>query len=221
MIEALAAAQTLLRIKVSDSVSGAALPDAAIETSIKTTVGDYRPSPFALRNMRDGWSVLGVSHRELTARVRIGVTTRFRFAVTRPGYAAAEEELFIAPGDFTAVEEDVNVGGITLRRARIAGAPFEQRITLDPLPVRLVGQLVQDNDLTDPVAGATITLDGDAGGAQTTDAEGRFRFDALPLVQTVEVTAEKGDDETAVTHIIDFKQPTNQLTLSFITEPDD
>lgn len=219
MSEVLSGAQVLVRVQVTDAVSGLPLPAAEISTAIQSGAADYRPCPFALRNMRDGWFVMGVSHLALTAAVQIGVTTRFRFTVSLSGYAPKDVELVIDPASFAEVEEDVAVAGVTVKRPRIADAPFEQRISLDPLPVRLAGQLVQDNDLSDPVSGATVTVDGDAPGAQVTDAFGRFLFDALPLAQSVEVVATKGADSVTASHVIDFRTPTNQLTLSFVTEP--
>ncbi|NBD30765.1 MAG: hypothetical protein GVY31_12095 [Alphaproteobacteria bacterium] len=219
MSEVFSGAQVLVRVQVTDAVSGRPLPDAQVVPSIKTAGAAYRPSPFGLRNRRDGWFVMGPSHLALTAGTRIGVTTRFRFDTSLPGFAPAQAEVLISPASFAEVEEEVVVAGVATRRRRIADAPFELRIALDPLPVRLAGQLVQDNDLSDPVSGATVTVDGNAARAVTTDADGRFLIGALPLAQSVEVTANKGADSVTVTHVIDFKTPTNQLTLSFLTEP--
>ncbi|KGK41334.1 hypothetical protein LH51_15540 [Nitrincola sp. A-D6] len=81
--------------------------------------------------------------------------------------------------------------------------------------------MVRDDDPAEPVAGAEVRLNGEAAGAQTTDASGRFLFDALPLAQTVTVSASDGEVNSSTSHLIDFNKSTNHLTLSIPTQTTD
>lgn len=221
MTEAITGAQLLIRLRVEDAVTGVGLSSARVSCSVRSANAAYRPSPFALKPAGDGWFVMVMSHLALAARLRLGVTTRFRFEVSQFGYQPTEEVLFIAPADFTVVTEDIPLGDTLVRHSRIAGAPFESRLALAPHPVRLAGQVIRDNDPAEPVTGAEVRLNDQAAGAQMTDASGRFLFDALPLVQMVTISASDGEAISSASHLINFNKPTNHLTLSIPTQTTD
>ena len=221
MTEVLTGPQLLIRLKVEDALTGAGLPNARVVCSIRSGNGVFYPSPFSLKSAGNGWFVMAMSHLVLAARLRLGVTTRFRFEVSQFGYQPGEEVLLISSADFTLVTEDMPLGDVTVRNKRIAGAPFESRLALAPHPVRLAGQVIRDDDPAEPVVGAEVRLNDLAAGAQTTDAFGRFLFDALPLAQTVNVSASEGDASSSTNHLIDFNKSTNHVTLSIMTHTTD
>ncbi|KGK41335.1 hypothetical protein LH51_15545 [Nitrincola sp. A-D6] len=109
MTEAFTGPQLLIRLKVEDALSGLGLADARVNCSVRSANAAYRPSPFALQPAGDGWFVMVMSHLALAARLRLGITTRFRFEVSLLGYQPTEEVLFIAPADFTLVTEDIRL----------------------------------------------------------------------------------------------------------------
>ena len=221
MTHGFASAQTLLRVFVQDSLSGRALPRASVEVDIQTEAQPFRPSPFDCRAMGNGWFVIGASFRSLSSRVKTGVDTRFRIAVSHPGHTASQTELPVTAADFTPASEQISLGDATLIRSRLAGAPFETIMSLSPLPIRLTGQLVRDNVLTDPIAGARVTVNDDIGTAQTTDSDGRFVFATLPLAQTVTVKAAKDTETTSETITLNYAKPTTSLALSFLNDAAD
>lgn len=223
MSEFFSGAQALIRLRVTDLVSGLALPEAEVMTSLKAEEGDgiYRSSPFEFRNMHDGWFIMVINYQALVGKLRLGVATRFKFNVSLRGYEMAEELLLISADDFTAVSEEVVVGDSVIPRRRLRGAPFEQQIVLEPNPVRLAGLVVRDNDLDKPIENVNVMVNDDAANAVMTGGDGRFRFNSLPLKQTVDVTVSEVDNSDTTTHVIDFRNPINHLTLSLITESSD
>ncbi len=219
MSEMFASAQCLIRLKVTDAVSDRFLSDVSLAVMVRTEAGGERPSPFALRSARDGWFVMAMSLLDLSAKMKTGADTEFRFTVSKPGYTPQDVVLAITAAEFQIIDDPITVGGESYPRRRVSGAPFEREIALAPLPVRLAGVVLEDNALDAPIAGATVKLD-DAGATETlTDAEGRFLFETLPLEQSVSVTATHDGRSVTRSHILTFSQPTNQLTLSIPSEP--
>ena len=211
--------QTFFVIDVTDAVSGEPLNSAKIGLESRPRRGDWSPFPFEPRQAGPGTFVFGGSLRAFLAKVRVGVATDFRLTVRCPGYADVTKRHRVLARDMRISDIGVNIKGIASRQKKLRGAPFEIPVTMTPPVVRLAGMVMRDGDLSAGVAGADVTLNNDATTTIQTDASGRFLFDALPLERTVQVAASKGTDDASQTHLINYRQPTNRLTLNFKTEP--
>ena len=211
--------QTLFVIEVTDGVSGSAIEGAQITMEMRPRSGEWAPFPFEARAAGAGRYVIGAPLRLLQTRVRTNVRTDFRVTVCASGYEDGVVTERIVRNDMRVDTSQTDVSGISVSRQNLRGAPFTISVVMSPPTVRLAGVIVRDGDLAAGVDGADVTLDGDAGTTITTDATGRFLFPALPLQRTVEVAASKGADSAARTHLIDYRKPTNRLTLNFKTAP--
>jgi len=204
MIQIVTGPQLLIRARLRDALSLRSIDDATVEVEIRSAGGPFRPCPFPMRRRSGGEIAITASVRDIATRLETGVETRIRFLVSRPRYTSLEHDLVIPAADFTPTSRQVTVMGQQIAQTYLNGAPFEADL---------------DNDPQDPVAGAQVTIDQDAGSAVATDAAGRFVMPSLPLRRVVTVTATESGASVSAPHTIDFTKPTNALQLSFITAP--
>ena len=137
------------------------------------------------------------------------VTLRADFE--RVGAASVAVERIVDGPDLTLDEVERNVGGRTIKVQRIAGAPFDLSLTVDPAAVALAGMVLRDHDPAAPIEGVRVT----AGPASAvTDSAGRFLLPALPLLAEVELEIEVGHTLTPHVYRIDYETPVNRVTLS-------
>lgn len=211
--------QWLIRARLRDALSLRSIDDAIVEVEIRSAGGPFRPCPFPMRRRSGGEIAITASVRDIAARLETGVETRIWFLVSRLRYTPLEHDLVIPAADFTPTSRQVTVMGQQITQTHLKGAPFEADLRLMPRPVRLAGLVLRDNDPQDPVVGAQVTIDQDAGTAVATDPAGRFLIPSLPLRRVVTVTATESGASVSAPHTIDFTKPTNALQLSFITAP--
>ena len=81
----------------------------------------------------------------------------------------------------------------------------------------LAGLVLSDNDPDVPVVGARVRITGPGGSAATTNAAGRFRFDAPPLLLSLPLRVTKGPRVAVAAHVTDFDSPVNFIMLNLPT----
>jgi hypothetical protein len=122
--------------------------------------------------------------------------------------------LDMAEADLARATRDIEIDGVTLPVRHIVGAPFEMIAARDPAPVRLLGQVLLDGDPTTPASGLGVTIAA-LPASTTTDINGRFRIDALPVAETVSIAFSDGTDTVTVSYRPDFLAPVNTGVFSF------
>jgi hypothetical protein len=210
--------QILLRGRLSNLLTDAGIADAVLQIDTRQG-GDWTRVPFSLRQQNGGWFAIAARMTEISARLQLGVATSFRVIATHPDFVTGEATLDLTPAQFSQATGSVDIGGTTVPTAAIAGAPFVLDLQLEPRPVMLAGLVTRDNDAAQPVAGADVTIAGTGGSTVSTDADGRFRFAAVPLALALDVSTTDGTRTSAQIHVVDFARPVNAITLSLITPP--
>src|SRR5690606_35490600 len=86
-------------------------------------------------------------------------------------------------------------------------------LALQPSPVGINGRVISDHDFNAPLAGISIQVTDPLVLAPViSDAQGRFRIDALPVAESVTLQLE-GSDST-IHHVIDYTPPFNTRIFS-------
>ncbi|MEL7097500.1 MAG: hypothetical protein AAGM84_01605 [Pseudomonadota bacterium] len=212
-------AQTLFEIGVSDALTGAALPNARVGIEVRPRGDDWAALPFDVRSVGAGRFAVSASFLDLKARLSLGVVTDFRLTLRCPGFETVSRRRRLLATDMQIESGAITLAGRSVTQRSLRGAPIRIDVPLRPPAVRLAGVVLRDGDLSAGIAGADVTLNGDAATTVQTDAAGRFLFPAIPLRRTVRVAATAGADTTARTHLIDYREPTNRLTLNVKTQP--
>lgn len=138
------------------------------------------------------------------------VTLTVRFEI--PGNPPIDVPRTLAGAALALVERTLSVGGQSVTASAISGAPFDFSHVLAPKPVALAGTVLRNNDPAEPVAGATVTAS--PAPPASTDALGRFRIPALPVLETLTLSVDDAGNVTEAPFRPDFTKPENLLTLS-------
>jgi len=210
---------TLLEVIATDALTGAPLPHAQVQFEARPRRGDWAELPFPVKSVGGGVFAAAAGPQALRAALHLGVNTTFRVTVRCRGCTELSDRLRLLASDMQMVERTADIGGQSVTRHVLAGAPLRVEAPLSPPAVRLAGIVVRNGDLTDVVPGADVTLDGDAASTVQTDAEGRFLFEGVPVQRTVRVAATAGADAATRTHQLDYRQPTNRVMLNMNTQP--
>lgn len=197
--------QVIVSGRISDGMTGGA-PRA--RPGVALLRADGRPlADMALRVGADGLYALHADPgRALPAQA---ISLRLR--VTAPGYQPAQVAVDFTAADLARVARPLGLPD-PVAVAVIAGVPVIRDIALDPLPVALSGRVVEAEDRSQPIPGATITLTAPAAMAPVqTDAEGWFTLSPLPVAPhvTLSITAPAHRPASAG-HVVDFRNPINQ-----------
>lgn len=213
-------AQEVLSGRITDRVSGHGLGRAKILLSVRSGNGPFVPFPLQPRLRADGFFSLGASWTALTAVLPLDKATRFQLGVEMQGFEPASHVVFANRVDVRRAETTVTVGGQDITRVGLSGAPFDLSVALEPKPVGLTGVVLRDGELSAPIENARIKVAGARNNTTViTGADGRYRLDALPLEQSVEIEARLGPVTFLQTHAVNFKQPLNRLDFSFPSTP--
>ncbi len=129
-----------------------------------------------------------------------------------PGRAPIALALATTGADLAVVEETRRVAGQEVVVRRVAGAPFRFAAAVPPRPVLLDGLVLFDNDPDTPAAGVGVTAQGAP--PVVSDAEGRFRIPALPLVESVMLRFAHGAAQTDQSFRPDYGQAAMAATFA-------
>jgi hypothetical protein len=136
-----------------------------------------------------------------------------RAVFRRPGVAPDVVDVTVRGDDLALEDVEHDLHGQTIRFRRIAAAPFDMSLAVDPAHVALAGIVLRDHDPTSPVADVTVTVS-DGPAPIVTDASGRFFVPQLPLLPDVEIELADGPATTSVPYHIDYQAPVNHVSLS-------
>jgi hypothetical protein len=215
VIEIIPSTQILLRGQITDALTGVGIT-AALTMEFDQGAG-FQPLPFALRQQAGGWFAVAARMGEIAARLRIGAAVTLRLSAVAAGYQTATVVRVLSAAEFARVARMITVKGVPVPTEQIAVAPVVINLNLSPKPVMLAGLVLSDNDPDTPVAGAQVQITGPGGASVTTDAAGRFRIDAPPLLLSLPLRVSKGARVALDTHVVSFDTPVNFITLNLPT----
>lgn len=212
--------QVLAHGVARDAVTDA--PLAVAEVTLAWRAGDAADAPsgtlpVTLARRPGGWFALhlvpGAELSDLASTAAdAGVPDVTLTAhVTVQGRETVEVTRAVPAADLAIETPTVEIGPL-LTVQRVVGAPVDVSTAVPPRAVGLRGVVLRAHDPAEPVPGATVAVDG--GPTVTTDADGRFVVDALPLAATVEVTVSDGTATTTASVRPDFGRPFQLLTVS-------
>lgn len=189
----------------------------SVEFSLRLP-GDSEFQPLRANNKTTagGYFVLSGNPLDiLPANLMPADTVDFRITVSAPGFNGAEEIVTINATDITASPVSIDIAGNNFELSLI-DAPLVQRvISLLPEAVGINGIVVDDHDLDSPVVGASVQVIAPAVlPAVTSDSNGRYRIENLPVVESITVRAELGSASSNVEHVIDYTTPFNIQLIS-------
>lgn len=218
-VDVIAGPTVLLRGRISNGLTSAGLDGVALVIEYRQDGSAWLPLLFEIRIRAGGWYAVGASEQELGARLALARATDFRLSATHSQFQAGMAEVSLSAADMTFAAQNVTVSGKVVVLKRLAGAPLSLDLALLPNPVMLSGRVLSDNQPDAPVAGADVTITGAGGSTVATDANGRFRFDVIPMAQVLTLEITDGARTTNLNHTVDFNQPVNQIDTSLITPP--
>jgi hypothetical protein len=203
--------QTIASGRAAERITGRALTGLSATLSFRVGTGLFRPLPAQFHSRAEGYFAFGLIPGRDLPGVSAAPSVTLRAEFERAGAAPAAVEATV-PGAALALEEiEQDLGGRTVRIERIAGAPFDLSLSVDPAPVALAGMVLRDHDPAAPAAGVTVT----AGSASAvTDSGGRFFLPALPLLAEVALHLTDGPTTKTQTFHIDYETPVNRVSLS-------
>lgn len=156
------------------------------------------------------------------SRMPAPVATDVRLVVEAAGYQPSETVVSFTAAALTRVVEPISIGGETVDVRLIPNVPRVQDVQLLPVPVVLKGRVVRAENLSVPIAGASVSVVMPVPvGPAVTDADGYFTLGggpALPVVEQMTLQVQAAGRETLTTNVrLDFRNPFNQG--SFALEP--
>lgn len=178
---------------------------------------DYRPARLYRRVSRDGYFSFTASGGSVFGDRSPVPAMQFRLEVTAPGYQPLQHEFEMASDRLASLLEAMTLAGESRQVTRVAGPPEELDLPLSPVPLRLTGQVLLDGDPDSPMANAEITVTApEARPAVTSDDEGFFAIDNLPLAREITLTLSDGSEEQEQSLVLDYRQPVNNQRLVFL-----
>jgi hypothetical protein len=207
--------QTIASGRAAERITGRALTALSATLSFRVGTGLFRPLPARFHSRAEGYFAFGlIPARDLpdpSAAPSFTLRAELELELERAGAAPAAVEATV-PGAALALEEvEQDLGGRTVRIERIAGAPFDLSLSVDPSPVALAGIVLRDHDPATPAAGVTVTA---GSTSAVTDSGGRFFLSALPLLAEVALDLTDGPTTTTQPFHIDYETPINRVSLS-------
>lgn len=168
--------------------------------------------PARLQRKPGGYFALGIAPGrdmpELPGSGNVSIT----LTVSIPGRAPFERSRSVTAAAVALVARSVEVQGQALPMTVVQDAPFGFTIELPPAPVALAGTVIDDNDPSEPVAGAVVSVA--PAPSVTTDGGGRFFIPALPVEELLEIQVAGDGAITEHDFRPDYSKPVNTVTLS-------
>lgn len=148
--------QTIASGRAAERITGRALTGLSATLSFRVGTGLFRPLPARFHSRAEGYFAFGLIPARDLPDVGGAPSVTLRADFERTGGAPAAVEATV-PGAALALEEiERDLGGRTVRIERIAGAPFDLSLSVDPAPVALAGIVLRDHDPAAPAVGVTV-----------------------------------------------------------------
>ena len=210
--------QALITGRVSDSVTGQRLTspfEVLIEWQLPGEP-EYKIFPAAIKHSAGIYfSAAATARTFLPMLLDPGDTVNFRATVSAPGYSQLQQIAAVSGADITPATTTRTINGNSFELELINAPLVDFVFDLEPLAVSLSGLVVEDHDIDTPVAGASVQLLApEMRPAVTTDSNGRFRLDNLPISSSVTIQADFDGEITTITHFVDFSTPVNNQIIS-------
>lgn len=216
-VELASGRQALVTGQVVDALTGSGItPDSIVLEMRFPDETDFRPVRADLRLGAAGYFAFhGTATQAFPQTLEADEELALRFSVTARSHTAQQVSVNIPATAITAPVTPTQLGGHELA-VRIIAAPVQhQMIELAPLPVGLNGLVISDHDLDSPLEGASIqVIEPVVQPAVLSNADGRFRINALPLSQSVTLQVELGDVSTTINHVVDYTTSFNTRIIS-------
>jgi hypothetical protein len=203
--------------RVRDAIDGRGLAAAiALDWRTEPPGGAFRPFPGAVKAAGDGRFAIHCDPATLDPGP--SGTVRLRLSVTVPGRAPVVVEATDPASAWALADRSAPTSGGTTRWRGLAGPVRAFDVAVAPNPVALEGHVFRDNDPATPAAGATVTIVAPpTPGAATVGADGAFRIDALPVVETVGLSIVDGPRSAAPTLRVDYAARINRAAFGIET----
>lgn len=211
--------QALIAGQVADGLSGGpTLYPFTVELRYQTGVGQPpRLYPLTPRLEPSGLFVFPGAPTTAFPRLSPGETLALRLSVSAPRYQAQEIDVTLTDADLTLVEQTLDAGALTATAFVLDAPLLEQTFALLPEPVHLGGRVVSADDPEQPIANAEVRVTApEARGPVTTDVNGFFTLQTLPVAEevTVQVSAPPDFEQRVTTVRLDYRQPINQVAIA-------
>ena len=210
--------QAIIYGQVIDRLTGQGLRgEFSVDISLKLAgSSEFQSFDVAPRTLAGGYFVLSGNPVDiLPVHVAAADSVEIRIAVSSPGYTGAEETVVVTSANITPAPVAVDIADKAYQLPLITAPLVQSLISLLPVAVGINGMVVDDNDLDSPVVGASVqVIAPDVLPAVTTDSNGRYRIENLPIVESVTVRAELGLETSSVEHVVDYTTPLNIQIIS-------
>lgn len=169
-----------------------------------------------MRVLSGGYTVyMGTASTAFRSNLNPADNVEFRFEVNAQGYEPFQDIITVNALQLTPIDS----AATTLRHsveAMLINAPIIQHtINLQPHPVGLQGAVIDDNDLSTPLSGVNVrVIDPVVAPAVTSDTQGRYRIDSLPVASSVTIEVDNSGQVTTFQHLVDFATPLNTRIIS-------
>jgi hypothetical protein len=211
--------QALITGRVTDGLTGGPTHyPFTIELRYQTAVGQpQRSYPLTPRTEPSGLFVFPGVPTTAFPRLSPGETLELRLAVSAPRYQGQEVDITLTDADLTLADQTLDAGGFTATASVLDAPLVEQTFALLPEPVHLGGRVVSADDPEQPIPNAEVRITApEARGPITTDVNGFFTLQNLPVAQevTVQVSAPPDFVQRVTTLRLDYRQPVNHVAIT-------
>lgn len=209
------ARQALVTGRVSNALTGEGVtPESLVLEMRLPGTTEFRPLRVGLRFTSGGYfSAAGVAEQVLPQGLPADADLELRFRVSAFAYSDLESVVVVPAPALKVVAEDAALGSHTLPVRLVTAPVLHHLLALQPTPVGISGRVISDHDFNAPLAGISIQVTEPVVLAPViSDAQGRFRIDALPVAEAVTLQVE-GSDST-IHHVIDYTTPFNTRIIS-------
>jgi hypothetical protein len=178
--------------------------------------GDYKPANLYSKVTTDGYFCFSASGGSAFGNREPMPDMQFQVNVEAPGYQTLSHEFELASGRLVSTESELDLAGQSREVTRITGPSENLTLMLSPEPLRLTGQILIDGDLDTPLASAEVTVSApETRPAVTTNGQGFFAIDNLPLAREITLTINDGNSDQSQTVLLDYRQPMNNRRFIF------
>lgn len=148
-----------------------------------------------------------------------GATLNLRLTASATGYEAATFDFSLSEGDLALTPQERLIAGQSVTIDLYDAPLINQELALSPDPIHLSGQVVGIDDDA-PIAGADVEVTAPENRpAVTTDDDGFFTIQNLPVALEITVQLTHPDFETLETTIpLDYSQPVNQQKFALTSD---
>lgn len=209
--------QAIITGRVSDALTGEALkiqPSLTLSWRIDDS-SEFRAvaAPLRIKPCAD-FAFYGIPEL-FFPELEEGQSLQCCLGVQAEGYQDATATFTLNRSQVSPAAITETYSGFTAALSKLDVPVRIENIALQPRPVNLAGLVVEDNDIATPVSGASISITTPAGGGTaTTDAQGCFRIDNLPVVAKVTVQVSSEGNSISEEVLVDYRQRINQRTFS-------